>query len=87
MLADAGIPGKILVIEPRRMAARLLASWVAKQRKATLGHEVGYSVRFDSNYRADSRIIYLTDGIFQRWIQDDPQLRGVGAVVDRKSVV
>lgn len=81
MLADAGITGKILIIEPRRMAARLLAGWVAKQRKASLGHEVGYAVRFDTKYRADSRIIYLTDGVFQRWIQDDPELHGVGAVV------
>ncbi len=81
MLVDAGIPGKILVIEPRRMAARLLAGWVARQRKATLGGEVGYAVRFDTKYRADTRIIYLTDGVFQRWIQDDPGLTGVGAVV------
>lgn len=81
MLVDAGVPGKILVIEPRRMAARLLAGWVARQRKATLGHEVGYAVRFDTKYRADSRIIYLTEGVFQRWLQDDPELAGVGAVV------
>jgi ATP-dependent helicase HrpB len=70
-----GSPGTILVIEPRRMAARLLAGWVAKQRAATLGREVGYAVRFDSKYRKDTRIIYLTDGVFQRWIQDDPELR------------
>ncbi|MGD7652407.1 MAG: ATP-dependent helicase HrpB [Verrucomicrobiales bacterium] len=81
MIADAGVPGAILVIEPRRMAARLLAKWVAKQRNATLGREVGYAVRFDSNYRDDSQIIYLTDGVFQRWIQDDPDLTGVGTVV------
>ncbi len=81
MLMDAGIHGKILVIEPRRMAARLLAGWVAKQRRATLGNEVGYAVRFDTKYRADTRIIFLTDGVFQRWIQDDPDLTGVGAVV------
>jgi ATP-dependent helicase HrpB len=81
MLVDGGISGRILVIEPRRMAARLLAGWVARQRKATLGHEVGYAVRFDTKYRADTRIIYLTDGVFQRWIQDDPSLAGVGAVV------
>ena len=81
MLVDAGISGKILVIEPRRMAARLLAGWVAKSRQATLGHEVGYAVRFDTKYRNDTRMIYLTDGVFQRWIQDDPTLAGVGAVV------
>lgn len=81
MLADAGISGKILVIEPRRMAARLLAGWVARQRGAALGREVGYAVRFDSRYGDDTRILYLTDGVFQRWIQDDPELHGVGAVV------
>lgn len=81
MLVDAGISGTILVIEPRRMAARLLAGWVAKQRGATLGREVGYAVRFDTKYGNDTRILYLTDGVFQRWIQDDPELHGVGAVV------
>ena len=81
MLADAGISGTIIVIEPRRMAARLLAGWVAKQRGATLGREVGYAVRFDSRYGNDTRILYMTDGVFQRWIQDDPELTGVGAVV------
>ena len=81
ILADGGISGRILVIEPRRMAARLLAGWVAKQRNSAIGREVGYAVRFDSQYRADTRIIYLTDGVFQRWLQDDPALTGVGAVV------
>ena len=81
MLLDAGISGMILVIQPRRMAARLLAGWVAKQRGATLGREVGYAVRFDSRYRDDTRILYLTDGVFQRWLQDDPELDGVGAVI------
>ncbi|WP_193213928.1 ATP-dependent helicase HrpB [Luteolibacter marinus] len=81
MLLDAGIPGKILVIEPRRMAARLLAGWVAKLRGGSIGHEVGYAVRFDTKYGRDTRLIYMTDGVFQRWLQDDPGLSGVGAVV------
>lgn len=81
MLMDAGIEGRILVIEPRRMAARLLAGWVAKLRGATLGREVGYAVRFDTKYGRDTRLIYLTDGVFQRWLQEDPTLAGVGAVV------
>ena len=81
MLMDAGISGRILVIEPRRMAARLLAGWVAKLRGSPLGGEVGYAVRFDTKYGRDTRLIYLTDGVFQRWLQEDPELKGVGAVV------
>src|SRR5690606_19311175 len=81
MLMDAGITGKILVIEPRRMAARLLAGWVTKLRGAKLGGEVGYAVRFDTNYGRDTRLIYMTDGVFQRWLQEDGTLDGVGAVV------
>lgn len=73
--------GRVLVIEPRRMAARLLAGWVAKRHQSSPGQQVGYAVRFDSRYREDTRIIYLTDGVFQRWLQDHPTLPGVGAVV------
>lgn len=74
-------PALTLVIEPRRMAARLLATWVAKQRGGDVGQDVGYAVRFDTRYGKNTRIIYLTDGVFQRWIQDDPQLSGVSTVV------
>jgi ATP-dependent helicase HrpB len=81
MIVDAGVQGMIVVIEPRRMAARLLAGWVAKSRKTTIGTEVGYSVRFDSRYRRETRIVYVTDGVFQRWLQDNPELSGIGAVV------
>ena len=81
MLRDAGLEGRILVIEPRRMAARMLAGWVARQRGGSVGGEVGYAVRFDRKYGRDSKLIYLTDGLFQRWLQDDPELGGVSAVV------
>ena len=70
-----------LVIEPRRMAARLLATWVAKQRGCEVGQDVGYAVRYDTRYVKSTRIIYLTDGVFQRWIQDNPTLDGVGTVI------
>lgn len=81
MILDAGIEGMILVIEPRRMAARMLAEWVSQKRRSILGQEVGYSVRFDRMYEEDSQIVFLTDGVFQRWLQSDPNLTGVGAVV------
>jgi len=81
IVADAIGQGMVVVIEPRRMAARLLAGWVARLRKARLGEEVGYAVRFDSRYHRDSRIVFVTDGVFQRWLQDEPGLPGVSAVV------
>ncbi len=81
MLLDAGLDGRVLVIEPRRMAARMLAGWVARQRGGAPGGEVGYSVRFDRRYGDATRIIYVTDGVFQRWLQNEPDLRGVAAVV------
>ncbi len=81
IVADAVGQGMVVVIEPRRMAARLLAGWVAKLRSSRLGGEVGYAVRFDTCYRRDSRIVFVTDGVFQRWIQDDASLSGVSAVV------
>lgn len=81
MLLDAGVSGRIVVVEPRRMAARLLAGWVARQRGGQVGGEVGYAVRFDTKYGRDTRVVYMTDGVFQRWMQDEPELSGVGAVV------
>lgn len=82
MVADLPeIGGRVIVIEPRRMAARLLAGFVAKNRGTGLGEGVGYAVRFDSRYSAKTKILYLTDGVFQRMLHEDPGLRGVSAVI------
>lgn len=75
------ITGRVIVIEPRRMAARLLAGFVAQNRNTPLGKETGYAVRFDSRCGADTKILYLTDGVFQRMIQDNPTLDGISAVI------
>jgi len=51
LLVDAGVAGgRIMVIEPRRMAARMLARWVARQRGERVGGEIGHAVRFDTSY-------------------------------------
>ncbi len=82
MIADLPeITGRVIVIEPRRMAARLLAGYVAQNRKTPLGKETGYAVRFDSRYAEETKILYLTDGVFQRMIQENPNLNGVSAVI------
>ena len=75
------ITGRVIVIEPRRMAARLLAGFVAGNRNTQLGKEIGYVVRFDSKYSKDTKILYLTDGVFQRILQENPKLDGISAVI------
>ncbi len=82
MILEAGVvEGMIVVVQPRRMAARMLAEFVARSLEVKLGGVVGYAVRFDSCYSKRSRIVYVTDGVLQRWLRDDPTLRGVGAVL------
>lgn len=83
MLMEAGVGqrGTIIVVQPRRLAARLLAGFVATQFPCKLGDEVGYTVRFDSRCGSETRILYMTDGILERRLTDDPTLNGVSAVI------
>ncbi len=83
MMDDAGwgAKGLIVVVQPRRMAARLLARHVARLRGCELGQEVGYMVRFERHISAKTRIAYVTDGVLERWLTDRPNLDGVSAVV------
>lgn len=67
LLASSGlIDGKIMVVQPRRLAARMLARQVAKITGWSLGKEVGYHVRFDASYTTETRILYVTDGIAKK---------------------
>ena len=83
MLLEAGWGGKgtIIVVQPRRLAARLLAGYVAREFPCQLGQEVGYTVRFDSRRSAATRILFVTDGILERRLTEDPELKGVSAVI------
>jgi ATP-dependent helicase HrpB len=83
MLLDAGIAGnkKIVVLQPRRVAARTVAARVAWERKVQLGGEVGYQIRFDDQTSLGTRICYITEGILLRWLQDDPALRDVAVIL------
>ena len=73
--------GKILMLEPRRVAARAAAHFMAAQRGQPVGDSVGYRIRFDNQVSARTRIEVVTEGILTRMIQDDPTLEGIGAVV------
>ena len=83
MLLDAGIAQDkmIVVLQPRRVAARTVATRVASERKGKLGAEVGYQIRFDDHTSPGTRIAFITEGILLRWLQDDRMLSKVGAVV------
>lgn len=82
-LLDGGLAGSgsVVVLEPRRLAARAAARRMASERGVALGQEVGYHVRFDRKARDDTRLLVVTEGLFLRRLQEDPLLEGVGAVV------
>ncbi len=72
---------KIIVLEPRRLAARASAERMAQSLGERVGESVGYRVRFGSKISRATRIEVVTEGIFSRQILDDPELSGVAAVL------
>lgn len=72
---------KIIVLEPRRIAARASADRMAKSLRERAGETVGYRVRFGSKISRATRIEVVTEGIFTRQILDDPELSGVAAIL------
>ncbi|HRN52805.1 MAG TPA: helicase-related protein, partial [Gemmatimonadaceae bacterium] len=73
--------GRILVLEPRRLAARAAAEQMARLLGEPVGRRVGYRVRLDARVSADTRVEVITEGIFTRMVQDDPALDGIAAVL------
>ncbi len=75
------LPGEVLVLEPRRIAARMAARRVAQELGEPLGRTVGYQVRFEEVGGPETRIRFLTEGVLTRRLLRDRDLRGVGTVV------
>lgn len=75
------VAGKILVLEPRRIAARASAERVASEHGERAGERIGYRVRFDEKVSAKTEVEFITEGILTRRFQTDAFLDGVGAVV------
>ncbi len=73
--------GRIIMLEPRRIAAVSAARWMASTLGEEVGQTVGYSIRFDSRTSAATRIEVVTEGILTRRIQNDPLLEGVAMVI------
>lgn len=72
---------KILMLEPRRIATRSAAQFMARERNEKAGQTVGYRSRLDSKISAATRIEVVTEGILTRMIQSDPALEGIGCVI------
>lgn len=73
--------GEILVLEPRRLAARMAAQYVAQELGEAVGRRIGYQVRFEDRSSAATRVRFVTEGVLTRKLIADPSLRGVAAVV------
>ncbi|HEX8443306.1 MAG TPA: ATP-dependent helicase HrpB, partial [Allosphingosinicella sp.] len=81
LLAEPWCAGEILLLSPRRLAARAAAERMAELAGEPVGGTIGYLTRLDSKRSARTRILVLTEGIFRNRIQADPELAGVSAVL------
>ncbi len=83
MLLNHGLlgSGEVVVLQPRRLAARMLAKRVAEEVGTQLGDVVGYQIRLDSRVSKATRIRFVTEGILLRQMSFDPMLRGISAIV------
>ena len=83
ILLDGGVlgNGRCVILQPRRLAARMLAARVASERGARLGGEVGYQIRLDNVSSRDTRLLFVTEGILLRQMLADPELRGISVLI------
>ena len=73
--------GQVVILQPRRLAARLLAARVAQELGVKLGEEVGYQIRFENCTSAKTKIRFVTEGVLLRQMIEDPKLNGVSALL------
>ena len=73
--------GPVIVLQPRRVAARSMARRIADERGWALGREVGWHVRFERKFSADTRVLFATEGILTSRLQQDPLLSGFRTIV------
>ncbi|MBX9606263.1 MAG: ATP-dependent helicase HrpB [Gammaproteobacteria bacterium] len=81
LIGEPWCTGRVLMLEPRRIAARAAAGFMAAALGEAVGETVGYRIRFERKVSARTRIEIVTEGILTRMLQDDPLLDGVSAVL------
>ncbi|SON48253.1 ATP-dependent helicase HrpB [Vibrio tapetis] len=81
LLKQRVIDGKIIMLEPRRLAAKNIACYLAKQLGEQVGERVGFRVRGESRVSANTQLEIVTEGIMTRMIQQDPELTGVSLLI------
>ena len=83
MLLDHGLleQGQVVVLQPRRLATRLLAARVAWERNVELGREVGYQIRFENVSGPETRIRFVTEGVLLRQMVQDARLAGISTLI------
>lgn len=72
---------RAVILQPRRLAARMLASRVAHERNTKLGEEVGYCIRHDLQYSAETQLLFVTEGILLRQMLEDPLLSNISVLI------
>jgi len=73
--------GRVLLLQPRRVAARAMAARIASERGWTVGREVGWHIRFDRRFTSDTRLLVVTEGILTAYLQQDPLLSDVRTLI------
>ena len=73
--------GRAVILQPRRLAARMLAARVAHERNSKLGEEVGYCIRHDLQYSAKTQLLFVTEGILLRQLLEDPLLSNLSVLI------
>lgn len=74
-------PKKIIVLEPRKLAAKMAASRMADENKLKLGEEIGYAYRDDLSFKKDSKVIFFTEGTFLRFIEDPQFFESIDTII------
>src|SRR5690349_79513 len=81
LLGEPWCGGQVLLLVPRRLAARAAAEFMAAALGEKPGETIGYATRLDSKVSKVTRVVAMTHGVFLAWIESDPELAGVSAVL------